>query len=61
MTEEDRGLGDPLRETFAGWPTVTVALIAVLVGLAVNCVFIGTPGDHFPHRIDALGGVRLIL
>jgi amino acid transporter len=26
-----------------------------------NYMFIGTPGDHFPHRINALGGVRLIL
>ena len=26
-----------------------------------NCMFIGTPGDHFPHRIEDLGGVRLIL
>ncbi len=26
-----------------------------------NYMFIGTPGDRFPHRIDDLGGVRLIL
>ena len=26
-----------------------------------NYMFIGTPGDHFPHRIDDLGGVRLVL
>jgi len=26
-----------------------------------NNMFIGTPGDRFPHRIDDLGGVRLIL
>jgi amino acid transporter len=26
-----------------------------------NYMFIGTPGDHFPHRIEDLGGVRLIL
>jgi len=26
-----------------------------------NYMFIGTPGDRFPHRINALGGVRLIL
>ncbi len=26
-----------------------------------NYMFIGTPGDRFPHRIQALGGVRLIL
>ena len=26
-----------------------------------NYMFIGTPGDRFPHRVEALGGVRLIL
>ena len=26
-----------------------------------NYMFIGTPGDHFPHRIAELGGVRLIM
>ena len=26
-----------------------------------NYMFIGTPGDRFPHRIEALGGVRIIL
>jgi hypothetical protein len=26
-----------------------------------NYMFIGTPGDEFPHRINDLGGVRLIL
>lgn len=26
-----------------------------------NLMFIGTPGDHFPHRIEDLGGVRVIL
>ncbi len=26
-----------------------------------NYMFIGTPGDHFPHRVEELGGVRLIL
>ena len=26
-----------------------------------NYMFIGTPGDHFPHRIEELGGVRLII
>ncbi len=26
-----------------------------------NQMFIGTPGDHFPHRIEQLGGVRVIL
>jgi hypothetical protein len=26
-----------------------------------NYMFIGTPSDRFPHRIDDLGGVRVIL
>ncbi len=26
-----------------------------------NYMFIGTPGDHFPHQIETLGGVRLIV
>jgi amino acid transporter len=26
-----------------------------------NYMFIGCPGDRFPHQIDALGGVRLIM
>ena len=26
-----------------------------------NYMFIGTPGDRFPHRLDTLGGVRVIL
>jgi hypothetical protein len=26
-----------------------------------NYMFIGTPGDRFPHRLEALGGVRLII
>ena len=26
-----------------------------------NAMFIGTPGDRFPHRISELGGVRVIL
>jgi hypothetical protein len=31
------------------------------LGVPKNYMFIGTPGDRFPHRIDDLGGVRLIL
>jgi amino acid transporter len=26
-----------------------------------NFMFIGSPGDHFPHRLSDLGGVRLII
>jgi amino acid transporter len=31
------------------------------LGVPKNLMFIGTPGDRFPHRIEELGGVRLIL
>lgn len=31
------------------------------LGVAKNSMFIGTPGDRFPHRVEALGGVRIIL
>ncbi len=30
-------------------------------GIPVNFMFIGSPGDHFPYRIEELGGVRLII
>jgi len=29
--------------------------------IPVNFMFVGSPGDHFPYRIDELGGVRLII
>ncbi len=31
------------------------------LGVSKNYMFIGTPSEQFPHRLDALGGVRLIL
>jgi amino acid transporter len=31
------------------------------LGVPKNYMFIGTPGNRFPHRIEALGGVRVIL
>lgn len=31
------------------------------LGVPKNYMFIGTPSDRFPHRIDELGGVRLFL
>nr|CAJ31149.1 conserved hypothetical protein [uncultured sulfate-reducing bacterium] len=30
-------------------------------GIAPNFMFIGSPGEHFPHRLESLGGVRLII
>ena len=29
--------------------------------IPVNFMFIGSPGNHFPYRIEQLGGVRLII
>ncbi|MCB0354321.1 MAG: APC family permease [Bdellovibrionales bacterium] len=29
--------------------------------IPLNFMFIGSPGDHFPHRLAELGGVRLII
>jgi amino acid transporter len=31
------------------------------LGVPKNYMFIGTPGDKFPHKIEDLGGVRVIL
>jgi hypothetical protein len=31
------------------------------LGIPKNYMFIGTPGDRFPHRIEDLGGVRVVL
>ena len=31
------------------------------LGIAKNYMFIGTPSDRFPHSLDSLGGVRLIM
>lgn len=29
--------------------------------IPINFMFIGSPGDHFPYRIEDMGGVRLII
>ena len=31
------------------------------LGVPKNYMFLGTPGDRFPHNIAELGGVRLII
>jgi len=31
------------------------------LGVPKNYMFLGTPGDRFPHRLQELGGVRLVL
>jgi len=38
-----------------------IEMLSRRLGVPKNYMFIGTPGDRFPHRIEALGGVRLIL
>jgi hypothetical protein len=38
-----------------------IELLSQRLGVPKNYMFIGTPGDRFPHRIEQLGGVRLIL
>jgi len=38
-----------------------IEAVARRFNIPKNYMFIGTPGDHFPHRIEDLGGVRLIL
>jgi len=35
--------------------------LSARLGVPKNYMFIGTPGDRFPHEIETLGGVRLIL
>jgi hypothetical protein len=35
--------------------------LAKYLGVPQNYMFIGTPGDRFPHRIEHLGGVRVIV
>lgn len=39
----------------------TIDELSKRLGVPHNYMFISTPGDHFPHRIETLGGVRLIL
>jgi len=41
-------------------PALILALSERL-GVPRNYMFIGTPGQTFPHRIEELGGVRLVL
>ncbi len=39
----------------------TIELLSQRLRVPKNYMFIGTPGDRFPHRIADLGGVRVIL
>jgi amino acid transporter len=38
-----------------------IEALSLRLGIPKNYMFIGTPGDRFPHQIATLGGVRLIL
>lgn len=38
-----------------------IELLSERLGVPKNYMFIGTPGDRFTHRVESLGGVRLIL
>ena len=38
-----------------------IAKLSKETGIPPNYMFVGTPGDHFPHRISDLGGVRVII
>lgn len=69
------GLADQLRTIDRIYPDLRVDLILVKgnfgpllisrlsrrLGVPKNYMFIGTPGDRFPHNIAELGGVRLII
>jgi len=75
--EEDisQALAENLRIIDRIYPTVKIDLMLVKgkfgpdlierlskrLGVPKNYMFIGTPGDRFPHNIAELGGVRLIL
>lgn len=38
-----------------------INVLSKKIGIAKNRMFIGSPGGKFPHRIEHLGGVRVIL
>lgn len=74
-TEIPPRLADHLRTVDHLYPELRIDFLAVqsvfgpelierlsaTLRVSKNYMFIGTPGDHFPHRLDSLGGVRLIL
>lgn len=75
--EEDiaKGLTEQLRTLDRIYPNIRIDLVLVhgifgpelierlsrRLGVPKNYMFIGTPGDRFPHNIAELGGVRLIM
>ena len=38
-----------------------IEALSIKLGVPKNQMFIGTPGDRFPHRVESLNGVRLII
>jgi amino acid transporter len=68
-------LGDDLRQIDRLYPELRIDFVSVQgtfgpelierlsrrMGVPKNYMFIGCPGDRFPHNIAELGGVRLIL
>jgi hypothetical protein len=68
-------LGEHLRTIDRLYPALRIDFVAVMgefgpelidalsrhLDVPKNQMFIGTPGDTFPHRVETLGGVRLIL
>jgi amino acid transporter len=44
-----------------GFGPELIARLSKRLGVPKNYMFIGTPGDRFPHELEDLGGVRLIL
>ena len=73
--EIPKDLADTLHEIDRLYPDLRIDFLAVRgtfgpklieslsrrLNVPKNYMFIGTPGDRFPHRIEELGGVRLIL
>lgn len=60
--QENNDSSNPLEEdSFAGWGVHQVINDLGDEPVAKNYMFIGTPGDRFPHNIAELGGVRLII
>jgi amino acid transporter len=73
--EVPSGLAEQLRTIDRMYPQLRIDFVAVQgvfgpelidhlsrrLGVPKNYMFIGTPGDHFPHAVEELGGVRLIL
>ncbi|MEZ4241788.1 MAG: APC family permease [Myxococcota bacterium] len=68
-------LADHLRQIDRQYPALRIDLLVVKgefgpdliealserLDVPKNYMFLGTPGDRFPHRLETLGGVRLIL